>query len=383
MKGSAASHNGVRAARVARGLSQQALARAAGVTRQTIGGIEAGLYAPSVSVALRLARVLGQPVGELFWLDEDLPTVEAVPASGGEPALGADPAVPVSVVLARLAGRWVAHPLIGDAAFRQEMAIGDGVATWNAARTRLRTDLWYPPEVVERTVVLAGCSPALSLLARAAERAHPGLRVHWMHANSRRALAHLGRREIHVAGVHVWDARTGDSNRPFVGRVLPGRHVVLITLGVWEEGLAVASGRRARVRGVADLARGDVRIVNREPGAGARMLLSAVLARAGIPARAVRGFDHVVADHVAVARAVAQGRADAGVTPSAVAAAYGLSFIPLQQVRYDLVVPHDLLTHPPVRQLLAVLGDRGLRTQLRRLGGYDTAQTGTTVSQAA
>lgn len=380
MKGSLVSQNSVKAARVARGLSQQALARAGGVTRQTISGIEAGLYAPSVSVALRLARALGQPVGDLFWLDEDLPTVEAVPA-GTVP--GADPAAPIPVALTRIARRWVAHPLVGDAAFRQEMALGDGVATWNPARTRLRAALSYPPDVIERTVILAGCAPALSLLARAAERAYPGLRIHWLHSNSRTALAHLAREEIHVAGVHVWDARTGDCNRMYVSRAVPGRRVVLIALGVWEEGLAVQPGRRAKIRGVADLARGNVRIVNREPGAGARMLLSAMLAGAGVPQRAVRGFDRIATDHAAVARAVAQGRADAGVTPAAIASVYGLSFIPLQEIRYDLVLLRDSLGLAPVRQLLTVLGDRGLRAQLRRLGGYDTAQTGTTVSQVA
>jgi putative molybdopterin biosynthesis protein len=383
VKGSQAAQNSLKRARTALGLSQQELARTAGITRQTISGIEAGLYSPSVSVALNLARALGRRVDDLFWLEEDLPTVDAVPAADWEMPRSAQRAGPLRVALARVGGRWVAHPLAGDAAFRQDIIPPDALAVWAAPGGRLRARLLHAEDSAEDTVIVAGCSPALSLLARAAERWHPDLRVHWQDANSATALGRLARQEIHVAGVHLWDARDGDSNVSHVRQALPGRRVVLITLGTWEEGLAVRPGNPRKIRGVEDLARRKLSIVNREKGSGARLLLTQELSRAGIPQHAVRGFGRVETSHMAVARAVAQGRADAALTPAAVAAAYGLPFIPLQQVRYDLVLYRESLSLPAVRWLLDALSDRRLQAQLRLLGGYETSRTGAPVAHAS
>jgi molybdate-binding protein len=109
-------------------------------------------------------------------------------------------------------------------------------------------------ETLAHTVVVAGCTPALALWARSAERGHPGLRVHWLTANSTKALESLARGEIHVAGTHLYDPGSAEYNIPFVRRIMPDRAAVLITLGVWDEGLVVRPGNPHHVRTVADLA---------------------------------------------------------------------------------------------------------------------------------
>lgn len=382
MRRGSSARNEVKAARTSVGLSQQELARASGVTRQTIGGIEAGLYSPSVTVALRVAGVLGRRVEELFWLDDQSP-IDAALAAGSDASFSAQGATAIPISLGRVGSRWIAHPLQGAGAFRSEMPPADGMAVWDNKSRHLRVQLLDGMEALDRTVILAGCSPALSLLARVAERCHPGLRVQWVQTNSLNALQHLARREVHIAGVHLWDAKTGSANSTYVRRTLPNREVMLVTLGVWEEGLVVRPGNPLRIQSVKDLARHGVTIVNREKGAGARVLLSLLLARAGIPHHKVRGFERVATDHVAVARAVGQGAADAGVTAAAIARACALPFIPLQRVRYDLVLLRESLTYRPVQQLLALLGDRRARAQLESVGGYDTSQTGTTVAPAS
>jgi putative molybdopterin biosynthesis protein len=124
-----------------------------------------------------------------------------------------------------------------------------------------------------------------------------------------------------------------------------------------------------------------VLLVNREQGAGARQLLDRALEEAGIHASSVRGYENVVRGHEEVARAVASGDADAGVSSACVAAAYGLDFIPLQEVRYDLAIVRAYLEHPSVRQLLATLDHRWVRLQFSVLGGYNTDRTGATVAE--
>jgi putative molybdopterin biosynthesis protein len=375
MKRESSLQNSLRQVRTRLGLSQQDLADMAGVTRQTIGAVEAGQYAPSATVAIRLARGLGCSVESLFWLDGEAPEVEAAPA-GDFP-----PGEPVRLAVARVGGRWVAHPLSGEQAFRTEWIPADGYGRPAAAGGPVRVSLLDEPDNLLKTVVLAGCTPALSLWARAAERWHPGLRVHWVFANSREALRYVQRGHVHGGGIHLVDPDTGEYNVPFVRQWLPDCPAVLVNLGVWEEGLLLSRGNPWAIRSAADLAQPGVRIVNRETGAGSRHLLERALQEAGTHANAVAGFDRIVHSHVAVATEVAEGRADAGVSAASVARAFGLDFLPLQQVRYDMVFPKAYLEEPPVQQLIDSLSHRWVRSQLEALGGYDTTHTGAVVAE--
>lgn len=151
--------------------------------------------------------------------------------------------------------------------------------------------------------------------------------------------------------------------------------------GNHSHGWLLASGNPKGVLGVADL--GRVALVNREPGAGARRLLDDELGAAGIDPAEVAGYETVVHGHAAVARAVASGAADAGVSTAAIAAAYGLGFVPLQTVRYDLALRKSSLFEEPVQLLLDALGTRWVRAQLAAAGGFDTSRTGEVVAEIA
>lgn len=377
MNGDRPVHNRLKQTRLRLGMSQKRLAEAAGVTRQAIGAIESGQFSPSVHVALRIARALGCRVEDLFWLDPPAPRVEAhVPDRWSM-----EPGTPVT--LARVNDRWVAYPLTGDDGFRLEVIPADGMVLSEVidrgADRRVVVEPLDELQSLERTLVLAGCSPALSLWARAAERWQPSLRVHWTFANSEQALHALARGQVHAAGTHLIDPVSGEYNVPHVRRILPDDDVVLINVGVWEEGLVVAPGNPLGLRGAADLARADVVIVNREEGAGSRLVLELALQEAGVPPEAVNGFDTVVPSHLAVARHVASGAADAGVSTAAVAALYDLGFVPLREVRYDLALRKETLSWEPAVQLLETLQHDKVRAQLRHLVRYDTQWTGEVV----
>jgi len=370
--------NQLKAVRTRLGLSQQELAQAAGVARQTIGGIEAGDYALSMTVALRLARALGCPVEEIFWLEEDLTAISAAVLDGRLPnEVEEEASFPVS--LGSIGGRWVATPLVGDAAYRLEMVAADGVASWDVAEGGLRVRLQDSAEVFAATVSVTGCTPALSLWARAAERQHPGLRVAFSYANSMEALARLARADTHLAGIHLQEGMSGvevRDNASFVRAALPGEATALVHLGVWEEGLLVARGNPKGLRRGADLAQPGVQVVNRESGAGMRRLLDSSLAADGVLTADVLGYEDLVADHFSVARTVRDRHADAGVSTRAMADAFGLSFVPLQSVRYDFALRRESLELPAIRQLLSVLHHRWVRSQLATVAGYDTTRTG-------
>lgn len=349
--------NRLREVRKRLGKSQADIASAAGIARQTVGGIEAGTYSVSMAVALKIARALGCLLEELFWLEDERASVEATLATGGEGSR--------AVQLGRIDGRWVAHGLTGDSAIRQEMVPADGLLTSSG-----RVELLDDEEALASAVLLAGCAPALSLWARSAERWHPGLRVRWVHANSERALSLLARGEVHAAGVHFHD---GNGER---AQAALGESVKLVELGVWQEGLAVAAGNPKGIEGVVDLVRPDVTLVNREAGAGCRRLLEAELQEVGISPASVRGYGSEVGGHAEVAQAIARGQADAGVTVSAMATAFGLEFLPLRAVRYELAMRAETFALPSMQQLLETLQHRWIRTQLQAIGGYDISDTG-------
>jgi molybdate-binding protein/DNA-binding XRE family transcriptional regulator len=375
----------VRVRRVQAGLSQQDLATRAGLTRQAISAIEGSKYVPNTVVALRLARILGCRVEELF----------ALPDAGEEREVevvgpGAWPPAPVRAIVAYGRGRWVAHPLVARRALLEGFSCADAVLPPGAAsgaasgaaageggpRVRLALDT----ERLARTAVLLGCDPGLGIVAghmTRLARGAAGGRLSWLEAGSAASLAAVAGGTAHLAGTHLRDGETGEFNVPQAGRALAAVGGVVVAFARWEQGLVVARGNPKGIRAAADLARLDVRLVNREPGSGSRSLLDQMLIGAGVPPSAVRGYDRQAASHFDVACAVFSGGADAGIGLAAAADAYGLDFVPLAEARFDVAVPADHLAHPAVTLFLESLQTRALRDELRLLPGYDVDQMGT------
>jgi molybdopterin molybdotransferase/putative molybdopterin biosynthesis protein len=375
--------NRIRSRRQGAGLSQQELARRCGLTRQAINAIEAGHYVPSTLVALRLSMTLGCRVEELFHLTEERIRVEAEWL--GEATVR--DAGHMRIQLARVGDRLLARPLAGAAAF----AAADGLTmplertarSRKGAKPRVTIDLWVDAELPERTVVVLGCDPALALLGAHLTRRYPTFRLIWVHSSSLTALRLLGRGEAHAAGTHLWDQEAGEYNVPYVRRELSGRRLVILTLSEWQQGLIVARGNPKGISAAADLARADITIVNRESGAGSRTLLDLWLQGAGVATTQVNGYSHAVSSHLEVAEAVRHGLADTGPGIMAVARALGLDFLPMQEERYDLVIPLEFMNTPAVQATLDIAVSRPFQEELETLGGYDSSRAGTVVAELA
>ncbi len=206
----------LRAARARAGLSQGELAARAGVTRQAVSAIENGKAAPTMAVALRLARVLGRRVDELFRLVDELPSVEAEILDGQELAGG-----PVRVQVANVGGRLVARPLVGAAGAVLTIPRANGLLRGRPARPgAARVDLFVQPELLADTVVAVGCDPAMGLLAEHVRRRHPTVELAWQGGNSLAALEAVARGEAHLAGTHLLDTSSGEYNAPIARRLL-------------------------------------------------------------------------------------------------------------------------------------------------------------------
>jgi molybdate-binding protein/DNA-binding XRE family transcriptional regulator len=384
----------LRGARQARGLSQQQLAAMAGVSRQAVSAVEAGHSDPSLRVALGLAQALGLSVEELFGPGELVPPVGAVSVG---PAAGDG----TRVKLAPVGGRLVALPLCGDRAAGFGFTSAGGVtapgepaaasafvtsaAAVTSAGSPDRLDrpaagesglTWVRPVGPLRpTLVVAGCDPALPLLATPLALLDPPVAFAWWPCGSAAALRLASEGLVHAAGVHA-----GIGAGPDGGTVPDGAEVVAFT--AWREGLVLRPELSSVVTGIAALAANGLRIVNREPGAEARRLLDAEVRRLGLAPDDLPGYHTQAAGHLQVASAVSAGLAAAGVASEPAGRAYGLAFVPLAEERFNLVVPAAHAASREVQALLKVLTSPWLAAQLASLPGYDCASCGQRLGQA-
>jgi putative molybdopterin biosynthesis protein len=357
----------VREVRLAHGISQAQLAQRCGLTRQAISAIESGHYVPNTTVSLRLAQTLGCTVEELFTLPAalELPGLRVV---GG--------AAPHEQRLAvvNVGGQWVGYPLVDARELqpgfvRADVILGPG---------RSRTELLAPANELAQTALLLGCDPGLGIVSSylAAHKA----RLRWLSVGSQAALDAVGRGEAHLAGTHLPTSHGADDNLSHARVALGPGGGLVVEFARWLQGFAVAPGNPKEIRSVEDLARPEVRLVNREPGSGSRALLDLLLDRSGIPRHLVDGYDRLSSSHLGAASVVASGGADVAVTLYASAHAYGLDFLPLDEVRFDFVIPRSVVTHATVATLLEVMQSRALRADIGSLPGYDVTRMGTVLA---
>jgi len=234
-------------------------------------------------------------------------------------------------------------------------------------------------EAAQKRLVLAGCDPATGLLSRMVEKIS-GVEVVSAAASSKLALTWLSEGKVHIAGSHLEDPKTGEFNLPFIRKQFPDEDFSVVTFARWEEGLVIASGNPKGVRKIEDLARKNIRFVNREPGSGSRGLLDKLLEKAGMDGQQVQGYDRIAFGHLAAAYCVLSGDCDACLATRSAAQTFGLDFIPLRTERYDLVMRKRSTDLPAVKAFLDVLQRATLRRKLEVLAGYDTSETGTLVA---
>jgi molybdate-binding protein len=242
----------------------------------------------------------------------------------------------------------------------------------------VKVQLLRDRRLIEQEIAVAGCDPAVFLAGEHLRRHTNTASVVGWTMGSGAALDALKRGEVHVAGIHIVDGKSGESNLPYVKQHLKGHDVNIVTFASWEEGLIVGAGNPLGIRTIPDLGCKDVQIVNREPRSGARILLDQKLAAAGLAAHEIKGYDRVASSHFQVARLISEGQADAGVGVRFAANYYGLHFIPIQDARYDFIVPKTYLTsHPLLQAFFETIVTRQFRNEIQAIGGYDTRQTGT------
>ena len=331
----------VREARVAAGLSQAALAGAAGISRQAVGAIEAGLHRPNVDAALAIAAAVGRSVEDLF-----APETERSEAVSGAPAADG------SAARATRVGDLIVHAAATDAlAF-------EGWPRANAVMVDGRPQLLAGADL--QALVVVGCDPALGLAA-ALLPGHGPRSLIALSGSTGKALEAMRAGRTHAALVHGPRRRLP---RPPAG-------TLRLHLARWHVGVA-SQGRRPR--SVAELCAQRARVVQRDPGASSQKAFVAAVEAEGGP----QPQGPVASGHVEVARLVAQG-APAGVTMEPAAISLGLAFGPLEEHVVEIWIDRACRDHPAVSALAEVLRSAAFTDRLALIGGYELADCGSEV----
>jgi putative molybdopterin biosynthesis protein len=290
------------------------------------------------------------------------------------------------VAVGRVGDKLLAAPLSRGSGVISSLVRADGIAILPRgfqglpAGSPVRVRLYRSPAELDRTIFAIGSHDmTLDLLAQfLAQRER---RLASANAGSLGGLVALRRGEAHFAGSHLLDPESGEYNLAAIRSYLPGVPVKVITLVGRAQGLMTLPGNPREITRLEDLARPDVRFVNRQRGAGTRVLLDYHLERLGIAPASLNGYDQEEYTHLAVAAAIASGRADVGLGIAAAAQALELAFIPLYEERYDLVVPEEYYASELLAPVWDVLQDPVFRAAAAQLPGYDVTHMGSLAAE--
>jgi len=290
----------------------------------------------------------------------------------------------IRVKLGRVGDNLLVTPVSRGAGALMSLVRADGIIRVPAenegiaAGREVLVELLRPSRDIENTIVCIGSHDnALDVLGNFLKKKHAQFSLSSAHVGSMGGLLALKRGEAHLAGVHLLDEETGEYNVGYIKKMLPDAGTVLVNLVYRTQGFIVAKSNPKSVNGFEDLTRVDVTFVNRQAGAGTRLLTDLNLRRLNIDPRNVKGYDHEEFTHMAVAAAVLSGTADIGLGVLSAAHALGLDFVPMAQERYDLAIPTRFYDTPMLQALLSIIrDDEVFRNQIVSMGGYDVSDMG-------
>jgi putative molybdopterin biosynthesis protein len=343
-----------------------------------------------------LVGVPGYPVSAVICLEDVLAPLVAWLSRSARPArpevtarlarkLPSRPGMEEVVRLAvgRVGQEFVAAPLPRGAGLITSLTKAQGLTRILADSegleqdARVRVELLTPRENLDRVLVHIGSHDnVIDMLGNELMGLPEPMQLVSSHVGSMGGLSALRDGTALFAGSHLFDPETQDFNFPFLLRYLPDVEVLVVNLAIRHQGLIVAPGNPKNISAVSDLARPDVLFINRQKGAGTRILLDHHLKTAGIRPEEVRGYDREEFTHMAVAVNVLTGAADCGLGIYAAAKALGLDFLPLARERYDLVIPRAQAEDPRILALLELVRSEKFQKDIQALGGYETTLTG-------
>lgn len=228
------------------------------------------------------------------------------------------------------------------------------------------------------TIVISGQDLILDILGKHIEKeiAYKTLRSY---TGSLSGLISMYNEECDIASLHMFDGDTGEYNLPYIKKILVGYPYILINLVSRKAGFYVQKGNPLNITTWTDLNQKHIKIINREKGSGARILLDEQLRISKISSKNMNGYENEETSHLSVASAVSAGIADVGLGIEKAAKVVGIDFIPLVTERYDLVILKKAKHRQLIQTVKDILSSDSFHSEINSLGDYDTSMTGSII----
>jgi putative molybdopterin biosynthesis protein len=342
-----------------------------------------GLPGYPVSAFLTMRLFVREMIAGFLGMEDPAPQiVEATISRPFHSSMGVDQFV--RVTLGNVGGTLMATPSGKGAGAVMSLVRADGILTIPAgsegvgAGEKVAIELVRPKVEVDSTLVFIGSHDnILDLIANQLHRHRPSIRISSAHVGSMGGIMAIRRGEAHLAGCHLLDEETGEYNIPFLQRFLPDLSLRLINLCYRQQGFIVRKNNPKNVHSFRDIAENQLIFINRQAGAGTRLLTDKILKEANIRPAEIQGYDHEEYTHMSVAAAVASGSVDAGLGILAAAKALDLDFIPVAEERYDLIIPEQFISDQKVMAVLELMvSSQAFHGEILSLGGYDLRDCG-------
>ncbi|MDR3628996.1 MAG: molybdopterin biosynthesis protein [Desulfocapsaceae bacterium] len=347
-----------------------------------------GLPGYPISATLTLRLFVREMITAFLGLEPSEPEViEAIMSRPLHSSMGVDHFV--RVTLGHVGDTLMATPSGKGAGAVMSLVRADGILTIPAgsegvgAGEKVPIELIRPRDQIDSTLVIIGSHDnILDLMANRLHKERPIIRLSSAHVGSMGGIMAIRRREAHLAGCHLLDEATGEYNISFLKRFLQNTPLRLVNLCYRQQGLIVSRNNPKNIRGFQDIATRSLIFINRQGGAGTRLLTDKILREAGISPTEIAGYGHEEYTHMSVAAAVAAGSADAGMGILAAARALDLDFIPIAEERYDLIVPECFIADSKILAVLTMMeSSRDFHLEILALGGYDLRDCGKVMYQ--
>lgn len=280
-------------------------------------------------------------------------------------------------------GKYVANPLNRGAGVTMSLVKAHGLLRIPANSLgyeqgeQVEIELFRPKAELKNTIVMVGSHDlTLDLLAAEIRKFSDDLFLSSSHVGSMGGLLAIQKEEAHAAGIHLLDPDTGEYNIPYVEKYIKKPDLVLINLVYREQGFILPKGNPDNVQNLEDIVQKDLLLINRQRGAGTRILFDHLLKEKGINPSLIKGYTREEFSHLGVAAAVQSGSADVGIGIKSASIAYNLDFIPIGEERYDLLMAKSFLNSYHGQMFLNIINSPGFKSQVEELGGYSTRDTG-------
>ncbi|MBW6462756.1 MAG: molybdopterin biosynthesis protein [Firmicutes bacterium] len=290
----------------------------------------------------------------------------------------------VRMTVGYVGDRYIANPLTRGAGVTMSLVRADGLLVIPANSLgyeqgeTVELELYRPEYELKHNLLAAGSHDLIiDLLATALKERNPLMNLSSAHLGSMGGIAAIGRGQAHLAGVHLFDPDTNTYNLPYINKMLPDQKLHLINLAYRMQGWIVPAGNPDKVESVNTVVDKNLSFINRQRGAGTRLLFDHMLNKAGIKPEQVYGYEREEHSHLNVAASVAAGAARVGLGILPAAKAFNLDFVPVVEERYDLLMSDVFFISKDSKILLEIINDPEFKKQVEAMGGYSMRDAGT------